>query len=193
MLLGVEATPALAEELKVDAVIAALGGEAVIPPIPGIDGKNVVLAIGIHEHMDQVGEQVVIVGGGLVGCEESIDLAERGKRVTVVEMKPELCRDAPYLHHEGVLLEMEKNQVKTIVNATCKEITAEGVVLSRDGRDEFVRADTVVIAAGVKPRMAEAEALRGSALDFRRIGDCKRTGKVHEALRDGFDAAAFLC
>ena len=193
VLLGVEATPALAEELKVDAVIAALGGEAVIPPIPGIDGKNVVLAIGIHEHMDQVGEQVVIVGGGLVGCEESIDLAERGKRVTVVEMKPELCRDAPYLHHEGVLLEMEKNQVKTIVNATCKEITAEGVVLSRDGRDEFVRADTVVIAAGVKPRMAEAEALRGSALDFRRIGDCKRTGKVHEALRDGFDAAAFLC
>lgn len=191
--LNTEVTPALAEELKVDAVIAAIGGEPIVPPIPGIERDNVVMAIGIHAHMDQIGKNVVIVGGGLVGCEESIDLAEKGRNVTVVEMKPELCRDAPYLHHEGVLLEMEKNHVQSYVNAACREINDKGIVIAVDGEERQLFADTVVIATGVKPLVEQAEALRDTAQDFRRVGDCVRPRKVHEALREGFDAAAFLC
>jgi len=193
VLLGTEATPELVRELGADAVIAAIGGKPLVPALPGIDGENVVLAIGIHEHMDQVGKNVVIIGGGLVGCEEAIDLAERGRNVTVVEMKPELCRDAPYLHHEGVLIEMEKDHVRTYVNAPCKAITAEGVIVTCGGEEKLLPADTVVIAAGVLPLAEAAEALRYAAQDFRRIGDCKRPRKVRDALVEGFDSAAFLC
>ena len=170
-----------------------MGGTPIIPNIPGINGKNTVLAIGIHDHMDRVGERVVMIGGGLVGCEEAIDLAEKGRSVTIVEMKPELCRDAPYLHHEGVLIELDKHHVQTYLNSSCLEITEQGAVISLDGKPHLIPADTVVIAAGVKPLMAEAEALRDWALDFRRIGDCKRPRKVYDALREGFDAGTFLC
>lgn len=193
VMLNTEVTPDLARDLHVDAVIAALGGTPIIPNIPGINGKNTVLAIGIHDHMDRVGERVVMIGGGLVGCEEAIDLAEKGRTVTIVEMKPELCRDAPYLHHEGVLIELDKHHVQTYLNSSCLEITEQGAVISLDGKPHLIPADTVVIAAGVKPLMDEAEALRDCALDFRRIGDCKRPRKVYDALREGFDAGTFLC
>lgn len=193
VMLNTEVTPELARELKVDAVIAALGGAPIIPPIPGIDGENTVLAIGIHQNLDKIGENTVIIGGGLVGCEEAIDLAEKGRKVTIVEMKPELCRDAPYLHHEGVLIELDKHHIQTLLNSSCKEITAQGVVVTCGGQDRLIPADTVVIAAGVRPLAEEAEALRDCAPDFRRVGDCKRARKVYDALREGFDAGAFLC
>lgn len=193
VMLNTEVTPELARELKVDAVIAALGGAPIIPPIPGIDGENVLPAIGLHQHLDGVGENVVIIGGGLVGCEEAIDLAERGRKVTIVEMKPELCRDAPYLHHEGVLIELDKHHTQIWLNSTCREITPQGAIIIYEGVEQLVPADTVIIAAGVRPLAEQAEALRDCAPDFRRIGDCKQARKVYDALREGFDASVFLC
>ena len=193
VMLSTEVTPELAKDLKVDAIIAALGSKPIVPPISGIDKNNVLLAVGIHDHMDKVGKDVVIIGGGLVGCEESIDLSERGRNVTVIEMKPELCRDCGYLHHEGVLYEMDRYKVKTIVNTKCTEIMENGIKAVTNNKEIFISADTIVIAVGVEPLIQEAEQLRDIAEDFRRIGDCKMPRRLHQALVEGFDAAAFLC
>jgi len=108
VMLNTGMTPELARSLRPDAIVCAIGADPIVPPVPGVDLEIAVSAVGMHEHMEEIGQNVVILGGGLVGCEESILLGELGKKVTVLEMKPELCRDAPFLHHEAVLLEMER-------------------------------------------------------------------------------------
>ena len=142
--------------------------------------------------MDQVGQNVILLGGGLVGCEEGILLASLGKQVTILEMKPELCRDAPYLHHEAVLLELERLGAQTYTNTRCTQILPDGVMVEKDGQLQKLEADTVIIAAGLAPRMEEAEAFRSCAPEFWKIGDCKKARNVRLAIHEGYDAGSYL-
>ena len=192
VLMNTEITPEKAIELAPDVIVAAIGAEPIIPNIPGMDGPNTIMAIGMHDRADEIGENVVILGGGLVGCEEAIYLAEKGHRVTIIEMKPEFCRDAPFLHHEAVHIEMEKYGIKLMNNSRCTEILEDGVRVERDGESFTVKADTVVVAAGVRPLMEKAEALRDCAFDFWKIGDCKKAGNVQKAMHEGFDAGVYI-
>lgn len=192
LMLHTKMTPQLARELNPDAIVCAIGADPIVPPIPGTDLDNVLSAIGIHEHMDQVGQNVILLGGGLVGCEEGILLAGLGKQVTILEMKPELCRDAPYLHHEAVLLELERLGARTYTNTRCTQILPDGVMVERDGQMQKLEADTVIIAAGLAPRMEEAEAFRSCAPEFWKIGDCKKARNVRLAIHEGYDAGSYL-
>ena len=192
VMLNTVMTPELARQLKPDAIVCAIGAEPIIPPIPGIDLSIAISAIGIHERMEEIGQKVVILGGGLVGCEEGILLAQQGKQVTIVEMKPELCRDAPYLHHEAVLLELEHLGVATHTNMRCTQILPDGIAAEQDGQEHNFAADTVVIAAGLRPKMEEAESFRDCAPEFWKIGDCKQARTVRLAMHEGYDAGSYI-
>lgn len=192
VMLNTTMTPELAREMKPDAIVCAIGADPIIPPVPGVEQDNVVLAVGMHQRMDQIGQNVVVLGGGLVGCEEGVLLAQQGKRVTVLEMKPELCRDAPYLHHEAVLLELEKLGAVTHTNTRCTQILPDGVLAQQNGQEVKFPADTVVIAAGLTPRMEEAESFRGCAPEFWKIGDCKQARNVRMAMHEGYDAGSYI-
>lgn len=185
-------TPELAKQFKPDAIVMAIGAKPVVPPIPGIDGKNTVLAIGMHDHMEDVKKNVLILGGGLVGCEEGIFLAQKGHNVTLVEMKPELCRDAPYLHHEAVLLELDALGVKTYTNARCTEVLADGALVELNGEKVKLAADTVIVAAGVRARIDEVETFHNCAEEFWIIGDCKQGRNVTAAIHEGYDAGTYI-
>ena len=192
VMLNTSMTPELARKLKPDAIVCAIGAEPIVPSIPGIDLNIAMSAIGIHERMEEIGQKVVILGGGLVGCEEGILLAQQGKQVTIVEMKPELCRDAPYLHHEAVLLELEHLGVTTHTNMRCTQILPDGIIAEQDGQEYKFVADTVVIAAGLSPRMEEAESFRDCAPEFWKIGDCKQARTVRLAMHEGYDAGSYI-
>lgn len=192
VMLNTDMTPEMAKQLKPDAIVCAIGAEPIIPAIPGVDLDIAISAIGMHEHMEQIGDEVVILGGGLVGCEESILLGELGKKVTVLEMKPELCRDAPYLHHEAVLLEMERLGVTTHTGMRCTGILSDGVLAVQDGKEIKIPADTVILAAGLRPRLNEAEAFRSCAQEFRKAGDCKQARNVRLAIHEGYDAGSYI-
>lgn len=185
-------TPELARQLKPDAIVCAIGASPIVPPIPGVELEHVVSAVGMHEHMEEIGQNVVILGGGLVGCEESIVLGGLGKNVTVLEMKPELCRDAPYLHHEAVLLEMERLGVVTHTGTRCTEILPDGILAEQYGREIKITTDTVIIAAGLAPCLEEAEAFRSCAPEFWKIGDCKQARNVRLAVHEGYDAGSYI-
>ena len=103
-------------------------------------------------------------------------------------MKPELCRDAPYLHHEAVLLELDRLGAVTRTNTRCTQILPDGVLA---GEEKFA-ADTVLIAAGLRARAEEAESFRGCAREFWRIGDCKRARNVLLAIHEGYDAGSYI-
>lgn len=183
-------TPELARQMKPDAIVCAIGADPIVPPIPGVE--RCIPALEMHRRMDEIGHEVVVLGGGLVGCEEGILLAGMGKKVTILEMKPELCRDAPYLHHEAVLLELERLGAATCTDTRCTQITAQGVLAEREGRTVEYKADTVILAAGLTPRMEEAEAFRSCAPQFWKIGDCKQARNIRLAIHEGFDAGSYL-
>ncbi|GAH87143.1 unnamed protein product, partial [marine sediment metagenome] len=81
------------EEGKPHAVIVATGAVPIIPDIPGIDGKNVATAIDVLTWNKETGQSVVIIGGGLIGCETAEFLSQKGKQVTIVEMLPSVGAD----------------------------------------------------------------------------------------------------
>ena len=195
LFLNTTVTPEMAEELKPDVLVMAIGAKAFIPPIPGIDGKNVVPAVGMHENHAAIGNRVVVIGGGLIGCEEALELAKNGHEVTVLEMREDVAIDSAYLHREALLLELEKQKehVKLFCNMSCSEIRENGVTaVAKNGEERFFAADTVLVAAGMRPFTEETEKFRYCAPDFQVIGDCYRPARVLEAAKMGYNVAMHL-
>ena len=165
-----------------------MGAEPIIPNIPGVDNKKVIIAASMYDE-DAIGEKVVVIGGGLVGCEEGLHLAHSGKNVTIIEMLEKMAPDAPYLHWLGLMKELEKT-VKLETRVRCTKITDEGVnAVNEKGEDRFYPADTIMLAVGLKAKTATVESLRNIAPDFSVIGDCLQPSTVMEAIHLGYFAA----
>lgn len=183
-----EFTPADVPQYKADAVILALGSTPVTPPIKGIE--TAVQALEFYRNPSRIGQKVVMVGGGLVGCETGIDLARAGKEVTIIEMGDRPAPDSYPMHRIGLIHEME-SLVTTVCSMKCTEITANGVkAVDAGGKETFFDADTVIYALGMQARREETENLK-SVIDVPvyEIGDCVHAAKVYEATRQGFTAA----
>ena len=171
-------------------VICAVGADPLIPPIPGVDGDNVIWAGDSFFAPEKVGQKVVIIGGGQVGCETGVHYGMNGKDVTILEMKDILAPDAMRTYQEELVGQVGDHCSAAITGARVTGITADGVVyVDKDGKEHTVSADTVILAVGMKPRAAEAESYRGSCENFRKIGDCVKVGNVKTVTRAAFDAA----
>ncbi len=192
--LGVEATPEMVAAMEPDAVLAAVGADPIIPPIPGVDGKNVITAEQCY-HMalrgEPVGERIAILGGGLVGCETALYLSmELGKTVTLVEMTRTIAQEEAAIPRQA-LLEHLGQYVTCYSGVRCTGITDAGMeVADGYGNTALLEADTVVLAAGMRARSAQAEQFRGLSLFFEPIGDCVTAKNVRGATRSGYDAAS---
>jgi 2,4-dienoyl-CoA reductase-like NADH-dependent reductase (Old Yellow Enzyme family)/thioredoxin reductase len=193
VLLNTEATPELISNMHADVVLAAVGANAFVPPIPGTDGDNVLIAEEAYARIDTLGENIVLIGGGEVGCETALALAEKGKKVSIIEMLPELCPETFHLTRGVMLGEMDKAGIVSYTSARCTGITAEGVkFVDKDGNEQFVAADQVVMSSGMRPRQDLAESFRECAPDFTPIGDCVIAKNVRTATRMAYDAAVQL-
>ena len=188
--INTEVTPELVEEIKPDFLIIAVGAEPIVPEIEGVHGKNVILATEVTEKIADIGNKVVIVGGGLVGCEEAVNLAKHnGRDVTILEMQPDVAIDSAHLHRSALVGQLDE-YVKYFTNVKCTKIGENGVTaVDKDGSEKFYEADTVVIAAGMKSLNRVVESLRGCIPEYRIIGDCLKPRKILEAVYGGYDAA----
>ena len=176
-----------------DAVICAVGSYAVVPPIPGKDGSNVISGLVIHNNLEKIGDNVVVIGGGLVGCEAALYLADQGRKVTVLEMTGALAPEDAPLRRMALLMELNKSGVALLTNHTCMRITDEGVwAKDSQGEEKLLPADTVVTATGMKSRTELVDELQSSCPNFYPIGDCQRARKVTDAVREGYFAALSL-
>ena len=118
-----------------DAVIIAAGSAPLVPPIPGLDGEQVVLVNDYYKKKDTVGDEVVVLGGGLAGSECAIHLGLEGKHVHLVEMRNDLAPDAHVRHRPLLLKELEKH-VNVHTGHKALRVTAEGVVCeTHDGQE----------------------------------------------------------
>jgi 2,4-dienoyl-CoA reductase-like NADH-dependent reductase (Old Yellow Enzyme family)/thioredoxin reductase len=192
VMLNTEVTPDLVASQSPDVLIVAVGAAPIIPNIPGIKSKKVVVANDLYNPGVKVGKKVVILGGGLVGCEEAVSLSRAGKDVTVVEMFDEVARDSMGVHKTGLMIELGKN-VKVVTNTKGKAVTEEGLVCEGpNGKEILYKADTVICAVGQRSLTSVVERLRGTAPEFYYIGDCVKPQKVAEAIYSGFNTAMDL-
>lgn len=191
--LGTHVDGTFIQEYAPDAVICAVGSHAVAPPIEGIDSPNVRSALDIYDAAGVSGDNVVIIGGGFVGCETALYLADQGKKVTILEMLPELdIEDAP-LRRMALLMELRKSGVQTITGQACSRITAEGVwAKDKEGVETLLPADTVLTATGMRGDAAAVDELQKYCREFYPVGDCQRARKVTDAVREGYFAALYL-
>ena len=188
-----KATPEMVRSMDPDAVVIAIGAEPLIPRIPGIE--NAVEATDIYTHQEDVGKRVVMVGGGCVGSELALNLAEHGHHVTIVEMGDELATQGHFFYKIGLQHAMQdvEGNWEAKLQCTCKEILPNGVrYTDKDGAEHFVEADTVISAVGMKPRRQEAQSFYGIAPQTMMLGDCDRVGKILQANRDAYFFAANL-
>ena len=193
--LNTEATPAVLKKEKYDAVIVALGAEPAEPPIPGVDGKNVVFATDVFGKESALGEKVVVIGGGEIGMETGMHLAEKSHKVTVLEMTDMPARDAVPIHYYIMFKEAWEKlpDFKPVVNARCTGITAKGVTyVDKDNRKHTIPADSVVIAVGMKAKNDAAIQFYGAADRFYMIGDCNIAGNIQKAMRSAFSTASSI-
>ena len=187
--LNTPVTPELAAAEAPDALIIAVGSAPLVPPLPGLDGDNVVIVNNYYKEKDKVTDDVVVFGGGLAGCECAIHLGQEGKRVHLIEMRDALAPDANVRHRPLLLKEIEKY---VTVHTGCKglEVCPDGILCeTKDGAQVLVPGTSVICALGQRSRTADVEALRDAAPFVRVIGDAANVSTITNAVYWGYHAA----
>lgn len=183
---GVEVTPETVEKETPDVVIVATGASPIIPKIAGVNLPSVVTAWDVLLGKAKVGDSVVVIGGGMVGCETAEFLADTGKSVTIVEMLEKIAIDVDFRTRVFLLQRLENKRVRMLVKTKVEEITPKGIVASQDGKKTTIPGDTFVLAVGAKPERQLYETLKRTFKDIHIIGDCVNPRKILEAIEEGF-------
>ncbi len=184
---GVEVTFSLIQKENPDVIVISTGAVPLIPEIKGIDRKNVFLATDVLAERAEVGKDVVIIGGGSIGCEVAVFLAEKGKRVTIVEMMEKWGRDISNSFKFGFFIPaFNRYNVKVITGKKVKEI-GEFIVFLENG--EEIPSDSVVICAGYTSDRRLYEEIKEMKKAVFLIGDCSEVRKLPDAIQDGYEVA----
>jgi 2,4-dienoyl-CoA reductase-like NADH-dependent reductase (Old Yellow Enzyme family)/thioredoxin reductase len=181
---------AIPEQLKsegYDHIIASVGAEPLVPPIPGIE--HCIHAIKSYGMENSLGNNVVVIGGGQVGCETALHLARTGKDVTVIEMRSELAPDASITHRGDLMDEISKERnLKQITGAKCTKVDKDYVAYEKEGESYKLTADSIILAAGMKPNTELSDSFAGISDFYWSIGDCVKARTVEMAVREGYFA-----
>ncbi len=192
ILTGTEVTPEFADAFAADALIIAVGSKPLIPPIKGLNGENVIVVNDYYLNQEKVGDEVVVFGGGLAGCECAIHLGMQGKKVRLIEMRDALAPDANVRHRPLLLKEIEKYAVVHTGHQGL-EVTSEGVLCKNlNAEDEtpvLIPGKTVICALGQRSRSDVTEALFNSAPFVRVIGDAAKVSTITNAVYQGYHVA----
>ena len=191
VVLNTKATPEMVAD-RYDAVVAAVGAQPIIPRIPGADGENVTVATDAIMHKEKIGHQVVVIGGGEVGVETGMFLAQNGHEVTVVEMRDELAADTTVMHYRSMFQAAWEAipNFHYVLNATAKEITADHVTYTdKEGTDHDLPADSVILSVGMRSKTDEALSFYGTNPGFYMVGDCRKPGTIQTTNRSAYVTA----
>ena len=190
--LNAAATPELIARENYDEVIVAIGSEPLYLPIPGLEGDNVVPAVRTVAEEPNMGENVVVIGGGEIGVEMGIYLARKGHKVELLEMGDMLSPESVPVHFRSIFEKTWEEQDGFIyhLNARCVGVDPDGVrYVDKDGTEHKLPADKVLLAAGMKARQTEAMAFLDGNVRTHMIGDCLKVGCIQTGLRAAYGLA----
>ena len=189
-----EATPESIDAFEPDAVVIAAGAEAAVPPIPGIDGENVLTAEQLLAQRAPVGKNVVVLGGGVVGCEAALHLDRLDKHVTVVEMLEKILMIGEMAANSriGLNTALAQSAIEMRTSTKVTEILPDRIkVEGPDGQAEIL-CDNVILAIGYRSKHELSNALKNKPYHVFTIGDYNKPGKVAAAVHEGFHVVRLL-
>jgi NADPH-dependent 2,4-dienoyl-CoA reductase/sulfur reductase-like enzyme len=179
--------------LEGEVAIIALGGEPIIPTIPGVTDEKITLAEAILTGRKKPGNKTAIIGGGLVGCEvASFMLKQYDNQVTVFEMLPDIAQDMMFINKITLLQYFStKPNLKIVTSAKVSDLSGGVVTYEQEGKQIAGGCfDTIVVAVGYKSRDGVANALAKQFSRVEIVGDCKKARKALEAIDEGFLAGS---
>ena len=176
---------------KPDVLVISTGSKAIVPKIPGIDEENVYLATDILVDDIGVGENVVIAGGGFVGCETAIHLARKGRTVTIVEMKDSILSEPMAFNNLLALKSMLiSNDINVMSSTKLTEVKEDRVIVTNSNGDiEELKCDSLVLALGFKALEDIEGEVKSVIKDVRIIGDALSPRRIKHAVAEGFEVA----
>ncbi len=200
---GVDAE--LAVKVKPDVLIIATGGKNAIPRIPGLDNRKVIDSTSLHRKLKlalrvfgpewlgrltkiymPVGKNVVVMGGGVQGCQLAEFLVKRGRSVTIAETGEVLGEGLPYLTPVRLLNWFRDQGGVALAGVTYERITDQGLeITTAEGERKTLQADSIILALPLEPDPAAAKTLQSAAPEVYQIGDVKEFGYMHGAFADG--------
>ena len=187
--LNTKVTEELVDKEKPDIVIIATGAKEIKLSLPGIEKDKVASAVELLNGTKKAGKNVLMVGGGLVGCETALYLAQSGKNVTIVEAKENILstgKPVPHMNKIMLIDLLKKYNVKVITNNSLLSVTDEGAVLiDNKFKQQNVQADTVAIAVGFKSNNELYNKLHGKVTDLYLIGDAYQAANIMDAIWSG--------
>ena len=190
--LNTRATPEMVQAEGFDMVISALGASPAKPPIPGLDKPHVMVATESMIHPETVGHNVVVIGGGEVGVEAGMNLAQKDHEVTVLEMTHMLAPESTAIHYYSMFKDAWEKLpgFHSVVKATVTAVEDDRVTyLDAEGVEHAIPCDSVVISLGMRAKTDEALAFSNTADRFAIIGDCKKPATVQQAMRQAYAVA----
>ena len=176
--------------MDADVIIVAAGSAPVMPKVPGIDDKKVIGCMEAFAHPEKVGQKVMVIGGGLVGCEMALEYAQDGKEVTVVEALPKILSagiPSPIPNGQMIPDLFEHHHVSVLENHRLSAVEDGRVILESDGQKKAFDADSVVIAVGFRPVPSMAQELQGCGAAVYEIGDGQKVSTILHAVWDGYE------
>jgi 2-enoate reductase len=193
---GTEVTPDLVAKEKPEVVVLATGSTPIIPEVPGIDKDKVATAIDLLLGKKKAGQKVLVLGGGLIGCETALWLAQQGKKVTIVEILQDLLMAGIPVQPMNQLMLVDLlryHQVDAIFNTSLLEVMEDGVLLiDRNFQRKKVPADTVAVAVGLRPDQELHQSLKGEILDLYLIGDGRQAQNLMSSIWDAYEIARWI-
>jgi 2,4-dienoyl-CoA reductase-like NADH-dependent reductase (Old Yellow Enzyme family)/thioredoxin reductase len=191
--LNADATAEIISNMSPDAVVIATGGTPAMPDIPGIDKSNAVTAQDVLSGKAKAGQNVVIIGGGMIGCEAGRYLAEQGKKVTIIEILRRMASDMFPMTRRRLMDGLRSKKVTLLASATCEEIKGGSVqVTTAEGKKETIPADTIIIAVGYKANDRLYKALEGKVPEIYCIGNSSEPRRILEATIEGYQTGLAL-
>ncbi|MFC1861491.1 FAD-dependent oxidoreductase, partial [Chloroflexota bacterium] len=179
---------------KFDAVVVATGAAvASLPDVPGINKLSVVSALDVLRGA-KTGNNVIVVGGGIVGSEVTLLLGKEGKKVTITTRGDKIARGMPMMMRKTYFKFIAELPVEVCTGVHLAEVTDDGIVVSNNFADKStITGDTVVIAAGFKPNLELWDSLsRIPELEVYAIGDCVEPRTAYDTIHEGFHTAFAL-
>ncbi|MDR3551942.1 MAG: FAD-dependent oxidoreductase [Clostridia bacterium] len=185
-----EVTEEVVSREKADVVIIATGSSPAALTVPGISDPKVVGAEDVLLGNKNTGKTVVVIGGGLVGCETALYLAKQGKAVTVVEMLGDLLisgRTVPHMNRIMLIDLLKFHQVTTMTKTLLLEVNGQGAVVLCGSCRKYLPAESIVVSAGYRPDDALYRRLSGKIPELYRIGDARDAGTIMTAIWEAYE------
>ena len=167
-------------------MLLATGGIPIVPDLPGLDRETVTTAERVlREGAPANVRRVVVAGGGLVGCETAEYLAQQGRKVTLIEMLPEIAQDMEPISRTHLLNRLKELNVQIQTTTTLVGMTESGVAVRNESDEDVIAADLLVMALGLHAKNDDISQMV-AGIPHLWIGDCRNPGKIVDAVREGY-------